>query len=84
MEVGYSKLFLYEFVLPDTGCGLIQAGFDIQMLGMHAGMERTRAQWTRLLESEGFRVVQFWMPPDRDRESIIEAELVDLGVKAKL
>jgi hypothetical protein len=75
MEPGYSRLFLYEFILPDTGCSLLQAGFDIQMMGMHAGMERTRAQWTKLLEGEGFRVIKFWMAPEGDGEGIVEAEL---------
>ena len=77
MEPGYSKILLYEFILPDIGCSLLQAGFDIQMMGMHAGMERTRAQWTRLLEGEGFRIVKFWMAPGGDGEGIVEAELKD-------
>ena len=83
MEPGYSKIFLYEFILPDTGCSLLQAGFDIQMMGMHAGMERTRAQWTRLLEGEGFSVVDFWMAPGRDGEGIVEAELKDSTSSSK-
>jgi hypothetical protein len=74
MEPGYSKIFLYEFILPDTDCSLVQAGFDIQMMGMHAGMERTRAQWTKLIEGEGFKAVKFWIPPG-DGEGIIEVEL---------
>ena len=45
------------------------------MMSMHAGMERTRSQWTRLLEHEGLRVVEFWLPPERDGEGIIEVEL---------
>ena len=75
MEQGYSKILLSEFILPDTGCSLLQASFDIQMMGMHAGMERTRAQWKRLLEGEGFKIVKFWMAPEMNMEGIIEAEL---------
>ncbi|QSZ28599.1 hypothetical protein DSL72_003098 [Monilinia vaccinii-corymbosi] len=74
MERGYSKIFLYEFILPDTGCSLLQAGYDIHMMGMHAGMERTRSQWTSLLENEGFKV-KFWIAPDAENEGIIEIEL---------
>ena len=77
MEPGYSKILLSEVILPDTGCSLLQAGLDIQMMGMHAGMERTRAQWTRLLEGEGFRIVKFWMAPGGDGQGIVEAELED-------
>lgn len=75
MTPGYSRLFLYEFILPDTNCSRLQAVFDVQMMGMHAGMERTRSQWTRLLEGAGFRIVRFWMPPGEDMEGIVEAEL---------
>ena len=77
MEPGYSKIFLSEFIFPDTGCSLLQAGLDIQMMGMHAGMERTRAQWKRLLEGEGFRIVEFWMAPGGNGEGVVEAELED-------
>ena len=77
MEPGYSKLFISEYVLPDTGCSLLEAAIDIQMMGMHAGMERTRAQWTRLLKGEGFKIVEFWMGPSGDGEGIIEAELME-------
>ena len=76
MEPGYSKILLSETVLPDTGCSLLQAGLDIQMMGMHAGMERTRVQWKRLLEGEGFRIVDFWMAPGGDGEGVVEAELM--------
>ena len=77
MEPGYSKILLYEFILPDRKCSLLQAGFDIQMMAMHAGMERTRAQWTRLLEEEGYSIVKFWSAPGGDGEGIVEAELKD-------
>ena len=71
----YSKLLLNEFILPDTGCSLLQAGLDIHMMAMHAGQERTESQWTELLGSEGFRVIKFWSPPGGDGEGIVEAEL---------
>ena len=83
MEPGYSKILLSEAILPDTGCSLLQAGLDIEMMGMHAGMERTRAQWKKLLEGEGFSIVQFWMSPGGDGEGIVEVELKDNTVHGK-
>ena len=83
MEPGYSKILLSEVILPDTGCSLLQAGLDIQMMGMHAGMERTRAQWKRLLEGEGFRIVKFWMAPGGDGQGVVEAELKDGRIQSK-
>ena len=76
-KVGYSKLLLNEFILPDTGCSSLQAGLDINMMAMRAGMERTESQWQDLLTSEGFSVVKFWLPPGGDGEGIVEAELAD-------
>ena len=75
LEPGYSKIFVYDFILPETGCSLVQAGFDIEMMGMHAGMERTRGQWTRLVEAAGLRIMKFWMPPGGEGEGIVEIEL---------
>ena len=45
------------------------------MMGMHAGMERTRTQWKKLLEGEGFRIVRFWMASEGDGQGVVEAEL---------
>ncbi|PLB35979.1 uncharacterized protein BDW47DRAFT_119173 [Aspergillus candidus] len=63
MQAGYSKLIIEEFVLADRDCAMLQAI-----------MERSQAQWTRLLELASFRVVKFWSPPG-DGQGIIEAEL---------
>jgi hypothetical protein len=49
MTKGYSKLFINDIILPDVNCSLFQAGFDINMMAMHAGIERSRNQWTTLL-----------------------------------
>ena len=76
LKPGYSKVLLNEFILPDTNCSLVQTGFDINMMAMHAGLERTESQWTELLNSEGFKVIKFWYPPGGgDSEGIVEAEL---------
>ncbi|MCJ1440391.1 MAG: hypothetical protein MMC23_000874 [Stictis urceolatum] len=69
----YSKLLIHDFVLSDTDCFILQAGFDTHMMCMHAGMERTRHRWEYFLHESGFQVVRFWIPPD-DSERIIEAE----------
>ena len=83
MEPGYSKILLSEAILPDTGCSLLGAGLDIQMMGMHAGMERTMAQWKSLLEGEGFRIVKFWTAPGGIGEGVVEAELEDDKIQSK-
>lgn len=83
MEPKYSKILLFEAILPDTGCSLLGADLDIQIMGMHAGIERTRAQWKRLLEGEGFRIVKFWIAPGGNGEGVVEAELEDDKIQSK-
>ncbi|KAF1948224.1 O-methyltransferase [Byssothecium circinans] len=73
MKAGYSKLLLNEFILPNQGCPLFPAGFDLQMMAMHAAQERTETQWKELLNKAGLKVIRFWIPPGGG-EGVIEAE----------
>ena len=73
MRPGYSRLLIHEFVLPDTGASLSAAGLDLHMMAMHAGMERTREQWTQLLGKAAFHIIKIW---DRyGDKGVIEAEV---------
>lgn len=74
MKRGYSKLLLNEFILPERECPLFLSGFDLQMMTMHAGKERTESQWLALLSRAGLKVKKFWVPSSGG-EGIIEAEL---------
>lgn len=74
MRKGYSKLLLNEFILPNQGCPLFAAGFDLQMMAMHAGQERTEQQWRALLAKAGLKVLKCWVP-EFEGEGIIETEL---------
>lgn len=74
MRYGYSKLLISEIVLPKMGSSLFSASLDIQMMGLHAGMERTETQWRKLLSSEGLEIVKIWQLVSGG-ESVIEATL---------
>ncbi|PYH73050.1 O-methyltransferase [Aspergillus vadensis CBS 113365] len=74
MKKGYSKLIIEEFVLADKECAMLPAMWDWEMLIFCNSMERTASQWTKVLDSAGFRIVKIWAPPG-DGQSIIEAEL---------
>lgn len=78
MRPAYSKLLISEFVLPQRGAALFPASLDIQMMGLHAGMERSERQWHELLDSEGLEIVKIWqfIPGG---ESVIEARLKERG-----
>lgn len=74
MRFGYSKLLISEIVLPTSGASLSSASLDIQMMGLHAGMERSEIQWRKLLDSEGLEIVKIWQLV-YGGESVIEATL---------
>ena len=74
MKRRYSKLLISEFVLTDTKTALFPASLDVQMMGLHAGMERSERQWRALLDSAGLAVVKIWQRVPGG-ESVIEAEL---------
>ncbi|KAL9621485.1 MAG: hypothetical protein Q9204_008115 [Flavoplaca sp. TL-2023a] len=76
MKPGLSKLLISEFVLPDGDTALFPATLDIQMMGLHAGMERSEKQWRTLLDSAGLKVVKIWQEV-KGGEGVIEAMLKD-------
>ncbi|KAI9691358.1 MAG: hypothetical protein M1820_009737 [Bogoriella megaspora] len=72
MTPGYSKLLICERILPDKGASEWEATMDMGMLFFHGGQERSREQWTKLLEEAEFEVGKFWTP-DVDGQGIVEA-----------
>lgn len=76
MKPGYSKLLIFEYILPDVGAALFPSLLDINMLVLLNGMERTETQWKELLSSVGLEVVKFWYNnADNNQEGLIEARL---------
>lgn len=75
MRRGYSKLLIYEIVLPATGATRFMATLDLQLMNVLSGLERTEAHWTRLLEGCGLKIVGISRHP-MAVESVIEAELL--------
>jgi hypothetical protein len=74
MRKGYSKLLVYEVVMPAKGATSLMTTLDLQLMNATSGMERTEAHWRRLLTEAGFRVVEIFRHP-RAVESVIEAEV---------
>ncbi|MCJ1262498.1 hypothetical protein MMC22_002368 [Lobaria immixta] len=72
MTPGYSKLILGEWVLRNTGTPLLAAGFDLQMMAMHSGMERSERQWRTLVEGAGLEVTKMSFPRGNG-EGVVEA-----------
>ena len=74
-----ARLLLNEIILPARGVPLQMALWDIQMMTLLGGRERTESEWVELVEDtcsvdENLRleVVRFWSPPNGAGEGIIE------------
>lgn len=74
MVKGYSKLFIYDIVLPPTGASISQTTMDVQMLSLLSASERTEGAWKNLLADAGLRITKFW-PDPQQYEMVIEAEV---------
>jgi hypothetical protein len=74
MTKGYSKLFIYDIVIPATGASISQTTMDVQMMSLLSSAERTKSQWENLLTGAGFKIVKFW-PDPQQYEMLIEAEV---------
>ncbi|KAL4789704.1 S-adenosyl-L-methionine-dependent methyltransferase [Aspergillus venezuelensis] len=75
MEKGYSKLWILDGVVPDTGADKNMAGLDIGMMALFGACERTREQWGALLKNAGLRIES--VITGKDGIGLIEAVLDD-------
>ncbi|KAH9886349.1 S-adenosyl-L-methionine-dependent methyltransferase [Xylariomycetidae sp. FL2044] len=74
MEPGYSKLLIYEAVIPPTGASMNQTVMDVHMMSLLSAFERTQASWTKLLTEAGFKTPTYF-PDPRKIETVIETEI---------
>jgi hypothetical protein len=74
MIPGYSKLLIYEVVLPDKGATSLMTTLDLELMSCVSRLERTEDHWSRLLNQAGFKISNVSRHP-RAVESVIEAEI---------
>lgn len=74
MTKGYSFLVINEFILPDEQCPVISTQWDLMMMNLMSGMERSEAQWRRLMEDANLKLEGLYQPPG-DGQGIIVATL---------
>ncbi|KAJ4299475.1 hypothetical protein N0V90_004720 [Kalmusia sp. IMI 367209] len=72
MKAGYSRLLINEIVLPDRECGAWPAAFDVTMMAIVGGMERSASEWEVLIESAGGLAIEKVWTFGADGESIVE------------
>ncbi|KAL1966251.1 hypothetical protein VTN77DRAFT_4604 [Rasamsonia byssochlamydoides] len=57
-----SRIVIAECILPDVGTDVEGCWMDLTMMTLTGG-ERTRSQWTRILEEAGLQVGKFYTAP---------------------
>ncbi|KAB8218840.1 S-adenosyl-L-methionine-dependent methyltransferase [Aspergillus novoparasiticus] len=72
MTPGYSKLLIYEVVLPAQGAMHLMTTLDLALMSCTSGLERTEEAWRALLKEGGFKVTSISRHP-MAVESVIEA-----------
>lgn len=68
-----SSLLIDDWVLPDVDAPVAGGTYDLMMLMLLSGMERSEGQWKALLESLGLEVKKVWRK-DGVGEGVIEAK----------
>ena len=68
-----SSLLIDDWVLPDTGASVAGGAYDLMMLLLLSGMERSESQWKDLLDSVGLEIKKVWRK-DGVGEGVIEAK----------
>jgi hypothetical protein len=74
LKPGYSRLLIHDHVVPETSAHPHATAYDLTMMVLVAGQERTETEWRILLESVGYKVIQVWRSP-LAAQAIIEADL---------
>ncbi|KAG8167505.1 hypothetical protein KVR01_003194 [Diaporthe batatas] len=71
---GYSRLLIHDHIAPETVAHPHTTAYDLTMMVMVAGEERSEVHWRALLKSAGYRIVKVWSSP-LAVQKVIEAEL---------
>ncbi|KAF0324383.1 o-methyltransferase [Colletotrichum asianum] len=75
MTPGYSRLLIHDHIDVEGPANPQATTFDIQMMALVSGRERSEKDWRQLLTSVGLSVVKIWKLPSA-AHSIIEVEVL--------
>lgn len=76
MTQGYSTLLIHDHIAPKALAHPHTTAYDLTMMVMVAGQERTEEQWEGLLNSAGYELVKIWRSP-LAVQGIIEAKVME-------
>lgn len=74
MKPGYSRILIYDNIIAETGADVQTTSFDLIMMAMQGGKERTAQQFHALIESIGLKIVGIHSSAVA-AESLIEVDL---------
>ncbi|KAL7952329.1 S-adenosyl-L-methionine-dependent methyltransferase [Trichoderma compactum] len=74
LKPGYSKLLIHDHIVPEVSAHPHATSYDLTMMVLVAGLERTESAWHALLQSAGYKVIRVWRSP-LAAQAILEAEL---------
>ncbi|KAF2992957.1 hypothetical protein E8E13_000444 [Curvularia kusanoi] len=70
---GYSKVLIHEQIMPEIGASAESCVEDITMMALCGVGERTKDEWTSIVERAGLKLVAVYPAKDGVSESVIEA-----------
>jgi O-methyltransferase domain len=74
-----SVLLMSEAVMPEKGVPFVPAVMDLTMMAAFSSLERTEAQFKKLLQDAGLELVKVWIPDSTDVKmlggTVLEARL---------
>ncbi|KAK3360905.1 S-adenosyl-L-methionine-dependent methyltransferase [Lasiosphaeria ovina] len=70
-----SVLLIDEMILPETGVNVDTTSMDLTMLAAFASGERTEAQWRRLIEAAGLKLIKTYVYNGGSYESVMDVRL---------
>lgn len=71
---GYSRVLINDVIIPSKKPDWKATGEDVAVMCIVGSVERTEAQWEKVVNDAGLSLVKFWTAP-KALEGIIEMEL---------
>jgi hypothetical protein len=73
MKPGYSKILIYDNVIPEVNADWEATSVDMLMMAAVASQERKVRHWHELVEGAGLKITGIFTP-EKGTESLIECQ----------
>ena len=69
----YSSILVDEMVLPEKGANWQATQYDLTLMALTGGIERTEKEWKSLLDRAGLQILHIYPYTAPRRDSVIHA-----------